>query len=217
VARRGDARGAVQIRAVTRADLAALYRIALLTGDAGADASALYRDGDLVGHVFAAPYAVLEPDAGLVAQDDEGVGGYILGARDTLAFEAKLEAQWWPGLRERYPAPGGEPGLWGEDEARSFQIHHPRPPPARITGPYPSHLHIDLLPRLQGRGLGKALMDRWLALMRAAGSRGVHLGVSRQNARAIRFYRSYGFEEFRFPKARAGAGGLYFVMDLRRY
>jgi ribosomal protein S18 acetylase RimI-like enzyme len=200
-----------RIRDAEPADLDALYRICLATGDSGADASALYRDPQLVGHLYAAPYAVLAPELALVAEDDEGVGGYIVGALDTLTFEARLEAEWWPALRHRYADPTGDPAKWGLDEVRAWQIHHPRPPPARITDPYPSHLHINLLPRLQARGMGQALLDRWLARLAAAGSRGVHLGVSPANHRAIRFYRAYGLDEFRFPRPKPEPDALYFV------
>jgi ribosomal protein S18 acetylase RimI-like enzyme len=202
---------AALIRDARPGDLDALYRICLATGDSGGDASALYRDPQLVGHLYAAPYLALAPELALVAEDDEGVGGYIVGALDTLAFEARLEAEWWPALRRRYADPGGDPAKWGLDEVRAWQIHHPRAQPARITDPYPSHLHINLLPRLQGQGLGKALLDRWLARLAAAGSRGVHLGVSPANHRAIRFYRTYGLEEFRFPRPKPEPDALYFV------
>jgi ribosomal protein S18 acetylase RimI-like enzyme len=202
---------AAVIRAVRPDDLPALYRIALATGDSGQDAAALYRDGDLVGHLYAAPYAVLAPDFALVAEDATGVGGYIVGALDTLDFEARQERDWWPRLRQRYPEPVGDPTRWGRDEIGAWQIHHPRPPPARVTAPYPSHLHINLLPHLQGRGLGKALIDGWLARIAAAGSRGVHLGVSPANHRAIRFYRAYGFDAFRFPRPKPEPDALYFV------
>ncbi len=202
------------IRPVAAGDLDALYETCLLTGQAGQDASALYRDPRLVGHLYVAPYAVLEPASAFVVEDDAGLGGYIVGAADTLAFEARLEADWWPALRRRYPEPVGDPAGWSLDEVRAWQIHHPRPPPPRITDPYPSHLHINLLPRLQGRGLGQVLIDRWLARMRETGSRGVHLGVSPANHRAIRFYRAYGFDEFRFPRPKPDADALYFVMKL---
>jgi ribosomal protein S18 acetylase RimI-like enzyme len=205
---------AALIRGAAPGDLADLYRIALATGDAGQDARHLYRDGDLVGHLYAAPYAVLEPDFALVAEDAQGVGGYIVGALDTLAFEARLEGEWWPPLRRRYVDPVGDPATWSLDQLRAWQVHHPRPPPARITGPYPSHLHINLLPRLQGQGLGQALIDAWLARIAAAGSRGVHLGVSPANHRALRFYRTCGFEEFRFPRPRPDPDAIYFVRTL---
>jgi ribosomal protein S18 acetylase RimI-like enzyme len=203
-----------RIRDVQLGDLDALYRIALATGDAGADAAHLYRDLTLVGRLYAAPYAVLAPEFALVAEDAAGVGGYIVGALDTLAFEARLEAEWWPKLRGQYADPTGEPKGWTLDQVRAYQIHHPRLPPARITDPYPSHLHINLLPHLQGRGLGRALIDAWLARIAAAGSRGAHLGVSPVNHRAIRFYRAYGLEELRFPRPKPEPDALYFVRAL---
>ena len=204
----------IRIRDVQPGDLGALYRIALATGDSGADASHLHQDPRLVGHLYAAPYAMLAPELALVVEDAVGVGGYILGALDTLAFEARLEAEWWPALRRDYADPTGDPKTWDLDQLRAYQIHHPRPPPARITDPYPSHLHINLLPRLQGRGLGQAMIDAWLARVAAAGSRGVHLGVSPANHRALRFYRAYGLEEFRFPRPKPNPDAIYFVRSL---
>jgi ribosomal protein S18 acetylase RimI-like enzyme len=205
---------APRIRPVQPGDLDALYEIALLTGDSGQDATGLYRDPRLVGHLYAAPYAVLEPGSAFVVEDEAGVGAYIVGAADTLAFEARMETEWWPALRRAYADPTGEPASWDRDQVRAYMLHHPRPPPARVTDAYPSHLHINLLPRLQGRGLGKALIDRWLARMEELESRGAHLGVSAENARAIRFYRLYGFEEFRFPRPRPEPDAFYFVTTL---
>ena len=42
----------MQIRGYRSDDLDALYAVSLATGDAGGDASALYRDPRLIGHVF---------------------------------------------------------------------------------------------------------------------------------------------------------------------
>jgi ribosomal protein S18 acetylase RimI-like enzyme len=198
------------IRAYRPGDLDALYRICLLTGGSGQDASHLYADPKLVGHVYAAPYAALRPESALVVEDGEGVGGYNLGAADTAAFEAELESKWWPKLRDEYPDPVGMTAAelsW--DQRMQRHIHHPRRTPATITDLYPAHLHIDLLPRFQGRGLGKTLIDRWLELMRLFGAKGVHLGVGVANERAVRFYRAYGFEELD-----AWTGALVFGMKL---
>jgi ribosomal protein S18 acetylase RimI-like enzyme len=56
-------------------------------------------------------------------------------------------------------------------------------------------LYIDLLPRLQGRGLGRRLIETLLAALRASGSRGVHLHVGRANQRAAGFYGHMGLTE----------------------
>jgi ribosomal protein S18 acetylase RimI-like enzyme len=58
---------------------------------------------------------------------------------------------------------------------------------------YPSHLHIDLLEKAQGRGIGKAMMLIVLETLREQGSKGVHLGMGAQNSRAFAFYTKLGF------------------------
>jgi ribosomal protein S18 acetylase RimI-like enzyme len=180
-----------EIRPYRASDLEDLYRICLATGLAGQDASTLYEDPKLVGHMFAAPYAVLFPQCALVAEDDEGVAGYILGAVDTAAFEARQERDWWPALRLRYADPSGAPPAeWSADQRLSYLIHHPRPLRPALLARFPAHLHIDLLPRLQGQGLGRRMMDAWLALAASMGVRGAHLECSAANERALRFYRA---------------------------
>jgi len=197
----------VKIRPYREADFDDLYRICLATGDSGGDATGLYADPKLVGHVYAGPYGRLSPEHCLVAEDAQGVAGYILGALDTPKFEALLEEAWWPGLRRLYPEPAGKPRRdWPLDDIRAWQIHHPFMTPERIAAPFPSHLHIDLLPRLQGHGLGRSMMDRWLAHIGAAGSPGVHLGVGPANARALRFYRAYGWRELEISGPTAWLG-----------
>jgi GNAT superfamily N-acetyltransferase len=181
------------IRPYRPGDLDALYHICLLTGQSGKDASHLYRDPKLIGHIYAGPYGVLEPESAFVLEDEEGVGGYIIGAFDTHAFEKRLESEWWPALRTRHAGPAGAPKT--PDERMASLIHHPSRTPRRITEPYPSHLHIDLLPRFQGGGWGKRMIDTWLGAIQGRGSRGAHLGVGFANERAVRFYRAYGFTE----------------------
>lgn len=173
-------------------DLDALYDICLRTGAAGGDATDLVEDPRLLGHLFAAPYAVLEPDHAFVLDDGSGrVIGYVLGARDVVEFEERAEAEWWPMLREQYPR-GTREGL---DSILVALLHDRWPPPdANLVQRYPSELHIDLLPEAQGAGWGRRMIDHLLASLRAAGSPGVHLGTSAENARAIAFYGKMGFE-----------------------
>jgi ribosomal protein S18 acetylase RimI-like enzyme len=198
------------IRPYGPADLDAVYRICLKTGDSGQDATRNYDDPRLLGHVFAAPYATLEPQLAFVTEDAIGVSGYVLGALDTAAFEERLERDWWHPLRGRYPDPdGASPAQWSPDQRMAHTIHHPWRTPASLLQEYPSHLHIDLLPRAQGRGLGRRLMEMLLAALREQGSRGVYLGVSARNSSAIGFYRHLGFQELS-----QDAHGLLFAMRL---
>lgn len=185
----------VHIRPYRSGDLDALYKICLATGASGADASHLYADREIIGHIYAGPYGVLEPGSALVAEDDAGVGGYIIGTHNTYAFEKRLEAEWWPALRTRYADPPGRSEAWSADQRMAYLMHHPARTPRRISEPYPAHLHIDMLPRLQGAGLGRRLIAAWLARMAARGVNTAHLGVGPANARAVRFYRKYGFHE----------------------
>jgi ribosomal protein S18 acetylase RimI-like enzyme len=206
-----------RIRPYRPGDLDALYRICLLTGDAGQDATSHYHDPRLLGHIFAAPYGLFEPSLAFVAEDAAGVGGYVLGALDTQAFAEQLERKWWPGLRTRYPGP--PPGLpaerWTPDQQLASLIHHPWRIPDELTKRYPSHLHIDLLPRLQASGYGSQLIKLLITALRRQGSRGVHLYVPHANQHAAGFYRRLGFTELPAADTELTVPGAYlFAMDL---
>ncbi len=183
------------MRSATADDIEALYAISLATGDRGGDAAALYRDPRMLGHIYAAPYLTLCLEHCFVAEDDEGVGGYIVGTPDTRAFEVRLEQDWWPALRGRYPPPEGEPKSWDADQRRCSMIHNPRCAPDEVVRAYPGHLHMNLLPRLQGRGLGPALLGLWLSNAQARGCRAVHIATSATNPRALYFWTAHGFAE----------------------
>ena len=199
-----------EIRPYRSADLDDLYRICLQTAADGQDATALFGDPMLPGQVFAAPYGIFEPSLAWVAEDSAGAAGYVLGALDTRAFEERLERDWWPALRAGYPDPGQVAAAMSELELFTLQaIHQPFTTDPGLVSRYPSHLHIDLLPRLQGRGFGRRLIETLLAALRASGSGGVHLHVGRGNQRAAEFYRHVGLTEL--P---AAGGARVFVMNL---
>jgi len=211
-------RTAAHIRPYRPGDLDALYQICLLTGDDGQDATSLFADPMLLGHFFAAPYGLFAPSLAFVLEDAQGVGGYILGALDTRAFEEQLESNWWPRLRTRYPDPAaGVPAeQWTPDQHMAHMIHHPWRIPDELAARYPSHLHIDVLPRLQAGGYGRQMTNTLTAALRDRGSRGVHLHVPRGNQRAAGFYRHLGFTELPAAAAELPAPGLrLFGMDLR--
>ena len=206
------------IRPYRPSDLGDLYQICLLTGDDGQDATSLYNDPRLLGHFFAAPYGLFEPALAFVAEDTAGVGGYILGALDTQAFEERLERTWWPHLRARYPdPPASVPGAQlTPDQQVAHMIHHPWRIADGLAARYPSHLHINLLPRLQASGLGSQMIKMLIAALRDQGSPGVHLHVPRGNQHAAGFYRHIGFTELpATPDELPAPHLLLFGMDLQ--
>ena len=194
------------IRGYHPSDLPALYRICLETVFGGAESAAQYTDMELLGHFYAAPYAVLEPDLCFVLTSDGAPCGYILGTRDTAAFQIACEREWFPVLRGRYPLP------LETDKSRDaamIRLIHAGGPSGTDFPDYPAHLHIDLLPHAQGGGWGRALMTQFLAALRASGVRGVHLGVGTRNAGAIKFYQRMGF-----TLLSEGNGALWYGMKL---
>ncbi|TDV53749.1 GNAT family N-acetyltransferase [Actinophytocola oryzae] len=185
----------VEIRKYQPGEERVLYDICLLTGDSGVDATGLYRDPLLLGEVYVGPYLRYAPEHALVGVDEGGVAGYVLGVLDTVAFEEECERSWWPPLRARYPL-----SRFGQEtaDARVVRlIHNPPRTSPDVVERYPAHLHIDLLPRVQGQGDGRRLLTALLDGLAAAGVPGVHLGVSLANQRAIGFYERLGFTEVR--------------------
>jgi ribosomal protein S18 acetylase RimI-like enzyme len=171
-------------------DLPGMYSVCLRTGADGQDASARYANPDLLGHTYVGPYPAADPGLCLVVADAEGVGGYVLATADTARFEQWRERDWLPPLRTQYPQ-----GSEGPDQDLIALLHAPPISPPAIAAEYPAHLHIDLLPRLQGHGLGRALIEELLARLRRRTVAGVHLCVGSANERAQGFYRRLGFAE----------------------
>lgn len=192
------------LRPARPADQAAAYEICLKTGDSGRDATHLYPDDPAaLGHLYVGPYLSLEPNLAFVLEDGAGVCGYLLGALDSARFYARLLAEWLPPLRARHPDPTGDPARWTPRHWLYHEFHHFAPHYPPTFRAYPSHLHIDLLPRAQGRGLGRQMIGYLLALLTARGSPGAHLGLSAANERAYRFYRRLGFTELERTGERA--------------
>ena len=150
-----------QIRPFAKPDTADLYEVCLRTGDDGDDASAQYADRAILGEVYVGPYLAFEPAWAWVVEHDGRVAGYV--------------------LRARYPL-GAFPDASADAEIVRL-IHDPRESAPGLLQEFPAHLHIDLLPHVQGHGLGGALIGILLDELRSRGVPGIHLGVSSTNAR----------------------------------
>lgn len=186
----------MELRAYLPTDLPHLLTICLQTGDNGADATGRFRDPSLLGEYYAAPYAAYDANQCLVLADTQGPCGYVVGAADTTSFVRWFNREWLPVLRQRYR--GRRVPRDAPDRALLDLIRQAaRIPPCAAE--YPAHLHIDLLPRAQGQGWGRRMMQAWMQRAYSLGAAGVHLGVSPANLPAIAFYARIGLH--RLPEA----------------
>lgn len=176
-----------RIRQATPRDAAALARVCLLTGAHGDDATGAFCDDDVLADVYALPY--LEgPGCEAYVLDVSGTPlGYVVGTADSAAFQEWFSREWWPARRgDRTPqTPGDEWLLPSADDPTRCHIDR--------LDEFPAHLHIDLLPEMQGHGWGRRLMDTMMAALAHRGAHGIHVGVSLHNAPAQAFYPKLDF------------------------
>jgi GNAT superfamily N-acetyltransferase len=112
-------------------------------------------------------YARTLPDAFLFALTPEGdVCGYVAGCIDSFS-----EAS----------------------HAIIGDIAYFTPPFCAALKAYPSHFHINVKPGLQGQGVGRLLIRRFLQICADAGSPGVHV-VTGALSPAVKFYEACDFK-----------------------
>jgi ribosomal protein S18 acetylase RimI-like enzyme len=173
------------IRPFEPADEADLVDVCLRTGASGEDASHLYASPTLLADVYATPYARHDPSLALVVENGSRVVGYVLATADTRAFAEWFSGVWWPSVR---PDPVAQP-----DAELVTSVDDPQRMLLADVDRYPAHLHIDLLPEAQGRGLGRRLMNEMFDRLRERGVPAVHLALDPANAGAGVFYERLGF------------------------
>jgi len=181
------------IRSYKSADTSAVYEICLKTGNSGQDATHLFSDPLVLGHIYVGPYMEFEPQSVFILEDDQGPCGYIMGVLDSQTYYQWMHSEWLPKMRVNYKKPTGNLDTWDETEKITDLLFHPVS--QRLLPDYPAHLHIDLLSRAQGKGQGKLMMDRFIDYLRYNKIPGLHLDLSSSNDRAFNFYRKYGMEE----------------------
>lgn len=178
------------IRKFQFSDLSKVYEICLRTGKSGSDASEMYKDHRLLGHYYAAPYVIVEPDSAFILTKDNIPVGYIVGTKNTVEFKNKCEKLWFPVLRDDYelPLPTDK-----SPDANIIRLIHKGYLIKKELLEYPAHLHIDILPEAQGKGMGKELMTRFIDHLTQNYVPSLHLEVGKKNIGGIKFYERSGF------------------------
>ncbi|GAA1937639.1 hypothetical protein GCM10009775_32100 [Microbacterium aoyamense] len=179
------------IRPFRPGDEPALADICLKTADAGRDATGVFDDDRIWAEVFVLPYVARHPDLAFVVETDDGrVAGYIVGTPDTQAFEDWFHDEWWPSRNGAWPLPEVERS---RQDGTLIYAYGRRGGAEPYGDEYPAHLHIDLLPELQGEGWGRRLIESLVAALRERGVTGLHLAAASENEGALAFYPRVGF------------------------
>ena len=203
------------IRPYAAGDRVAVRRICCDTADAGRPVEAFFDDRELIADLLMNYYTDFEPASAWVAEQAGGpaiageVVGYLTGCRDTgrfrrimfwcivprALFKAFWRGTWWAVstrrlIRCNLPIWWRSLGNWTMP----------------LAG-YPAHLHINLRPGMQGQGVGRQLINQFLAQLRSAGISGVHLSTREDNMAALAFFKKMGFARLdRRPFMRIGPG-----------
>ena len=163
--------------------------MAFATGYFGSSAARFFPDRDLFGDLWVAPYFATSGCCNFVAEEEEEVVGYIVGSCDTAAYRRSVA---------RHAARCGVRWLGGRYRNAAGSLRYLLRAawysgPAAPVRAYPAHLHINLLPRARGKGLGRKLLDAFVRCVRTRGVPGVQLATTIENEAALGLYRAAGF------------------------
>jgi ribosomal protein S18 acetylase RimI-like enzyme len=199
------------VRSYQRADRPALRRLCCAAAYGEVPLEDFFPDEELFADLMTAYYTDREPGSTLVAVDGAGeLAGYLCGAFDTRRQQRVQALRVLPAALLRFAARGGllRRSTWRLIGANLDRRLCPRggdlgnePRPEPDLERYPAHLHLALEPAARGSGLGRRLVEAFLARLAAAGRPGVHAVVRGENASARRFFARLGFR----PLARGPA------------
>ena len=144
--------------------------------------------------VFCQYYLEQEPENCFVAVNEQDeAAGYILCAKDFCTWEQLFDERYLQKMANEISKIMGK---------ATIEILRP------YAAEYPAHLHIDIHPDYQKRGLGTQLMDALRLHLTGFGVRGLLLNVGKDNEGGRRFYQRYGFSELK-------EGAMEVVMGLK--
>ena len=177
--------------------------ICLKTFNNGKDGTALFKDDQFIGQIYVLPYLKHNPKLCLVALNNEKPAGYIVGTDNSQTFYKWAEKEFLPPVRELYPETFScktELECYFINRLHSDKSNDP------IDTHFPAHFHINILPDLQGQGVGVELVQGFLELLKARDCPGIEIHVSKKNPNAFHFYLKNGFKILREDEASCKLG-----------
>ena len=182
----------MNIRNATLQDLPYLYEVCHQTGYQGTDATGHISDRYLLGQIFMAPYVIHNPEWCWVVTNQGVPVGYLVTCPDTQVFCEWLEHTWLPKVRTIYPKQENPSFSDFEIIIRSILYKQAKAP--EWLSDYPTHIHIDLLPDYQRKGIGRKLFDIFHEKCLEQNIKGVYIEVAKANESAMTFYQKIGYQ-----------------------
>lgn len=146
-------------------------------------------DRELFALRWALYYIRYQTDFCYVAEDKEEVIGYVLCAPDTVDSENEYEEKIIPEIKNMIDKNNPKYEYYTTILKTNEIIES-------YLEKYPAHLHINMTPKCQGKGVGTKLLKAMEENLVAHGIGGIHLGVMEDNSAAIRFYEKNGYVKF---------------------
>ena len=132
--------------------------------------------------VYCDYYIEKEPENCFVAVDENDKAvGYVISAENFDKFKETYLSTYYPRIK-KWEYRRRKSGLRAIASQEKYKAD------------YPAHLHIDILPEYQHKGLGRKLMDALCKNLRQKNVKGVMFTVWHKNYNAIKLYEKYGFE-----------------------
>lgn len=191
--------GNIKIRQCIEDDLAAIADICYKTGFMGEDltGSGRFNDKILFSYLFCLYYPLYEIDNCFVALDDDknGIVGYILGSRNTIEQEKRFTRK----MVSRIVFRMCTHTIFFHPESFSAVLSFMKSLELKeiektVYTKYPAHLHMNILPEYQKRGIGSMLIHTFEEYMNDKEVTGVHIWTSNKNVKAVPFYSKQGYE-----------------------
>lgn len=213
----------IHIRSYTKQDEPAIENIVFATGFKGEDlvGRRFIDDKKLLFMISTYYYTKNEPDACFVAteSDSDKIVGFICGTVNTALQQKRYAIQipmqvasrilfstlWhYPntlitivrligalGPHMRWRLPNGLGKIMTLSGMATDENDNDISQQLRLS--YPAHLHINLVPEYQRRGIGTKLMKRFEEYLLAKNIFGVHLQTTNHNRKALPFYHKLGY------------------------
>lgn len=182
-------------RPYSPSDESAVYDICLKTCDDGMDGTEVFPQyPHVIADKLIGALVTLSPEFGYVAEDDEGIMGYVVCGLDATQLYQRAQLAWTPAMCDKYPKPQYTTHLSPAEEVMLGFHCESTPTPADVTKTLPSVIRLDILSsRIEDLAVPKRLLACALSSLRARGSTGVHVELNVGDKHMTEHYRSLGF------------------------